>query len=319
MATVYSTCDVHPRDSIAYWVEVVTHGFVKCAVTPSHRPSFQASVHTGSLGALGVSSYECDPNEVTRGSREISRADSDDLFICLQLSGRSINFQGDREAVIDSGSFFLLDPQRPFTGRSVSRGKMVAVGVPRQMFEARAGNAAALVSRTMDGRKPLSALAYGFLTMLPNRIDDLNGSAAAKVAEQAVDLVALAFSTEAQRDTTLSSSRAVAITVLKAAIEARLHDPGLKPTVAAAAAGISIRYANAMLAQEDTCLERYIFHRRLERCRRALEDPAQQRRMIGDIALGWGFSDLSHFGRRFKAAFGCSASEYRKRSNHDQS
>ena len=35
--------------------------------------------------------------------------------------------------------------------------------------------------------------------------------------------------------------------------------------------------------------------------------------MIGDIALGWGFSDLSHFGRRFKAAFGCSASEYRKR------
>ena len=142
MATVYSTCDVHPRDSVAYWVEVVTQGFVKCAVTPSRRPSFQASVRSGSLGNLSVSTYECDPNEVTRGAREIARASSDDLYICLQLSGRSIDFQGDREAVIDSGSFFLLDPQRPFTGRSVSRGKLIAVGMPRQMLEARTGNVA---------------------------------------------------------------------------------------------------------------------------------------------------------------------------------
>lgn len=313
MATVYSTCDVHPRDSVAYWVEVVTQGFVKCAVTPSRGPSFQASVRSGPLGPLSVSTYECDPNEVTRGAREIARTNSDDLYICLQLSGRSINFQGDREAVMDSGSFFLLDPQRPFTGRSVSRGKLIAVGMPRQMLEARTGNVAALASRTMDGRKPLSALAYGFLTMLPDRVDDLDASAADKVAEQAVDLAALALATESQADITLSSSRAVALTVLKAAIEARLHDSGLTPTVAAAAAGVSVRHANTVLAAEGTCLERYIFHRRLERCRRALEDPAQQRRMIGDIALGWGFSDLSHFGRRFKAAFGCSASEYRKR------
>jgi AraC-like DNA-binding protein len=273
----------------------------------------QASVRSGPLGPLSVSTYECDPNEVTRGAREIARASSDDLYICLQLSGRSINFQGDREAVMDSGSFFLLDPQRPFTGRSVSRGKLIAVGMPRQMLEARTGNVAALASRTMDGRKPLSALAYGFLTMLPDRVDDLDASAADKVAEQAVDLAALALATESQADITLASSRAVALTVLKAAIEARLHDSGLTPTVAAAAAGVSVRHANAVLAAEGTCLERYIFHRRLERCRRALEDPAQQRRMIGDIALGWGFSDLSHFGRRFKAAFGCSASEYRKR------
>ena len=48
----------------------------------------------------------------------------------------------------------------------------------------------------MDGRKPLSALAYVFLTMLPDR-------AAAKVAEQAEDLAALALATESQADITL--------------------------------------------------------------------------------------------------------------------
>ena len=34
--------------------------------------------------------------------------------------------------------------------------------------------------------------------------------------------------------------------------------------------------------------------------------------MIGDIAYSWGFSDLSHFGRRFKAEFGCSPGDYRR-------
>jgi hypothetical protein len=40
--------------------------------------------------------------------------------------------------------------------------------------------------------------------------------------------------------------------------EARRHLPGLKPAIAAAAAGVSVRYANALLAQEDTSLEGYI-------------------------------------------------------------
>jgi len=69
--------------------------------------------------------------------------------------------------------------------------------------------------------------------------------------------------------------------MLKATIESRLHDPDLKPMTAAAAAGISVRYANALMAQEDTGLAAYIIARRLERCRRVLDDPAQARRTIG--------------------------------------
>ena len=65
---------------------------------------------------------------------------------------------------------------------------------------------------------------------------------------------------------------------LKAVIEAKLHDPYFKPMLAAAAAGISVRYANALLAQEGTSLERFIMRRRFLHCRQALEDPAQMHR-----------------------------------------
>jgi AraC-like DNA-binding protein len=100
---------------------------------------------------------------------------------------------------------------------------------------------------------------------------------------------------------------------LKSVIEARLYDPGLKPAAVAAAAGISSRYANALLARHGTSLERLIQQRRLERCRDALDDPAQVHRTIGEIAFGWGFADLSHFGRRFKTEYGLSPTDYRQR------
>jgi len=301
---------VHPRDSMAYWMEVVAAGFVKLAMTASR--TFNGTVTTGSIGSLGVSTYDTDAHEVSRGKQEISRADNDSYFICLQQTGKSVHLQGDREAIIGNGSFFLFDPRRPFSGALAEAGKMVAVSVPRHELEARTGPGGTLISRALNSDNPLAGLAFGFLTMLPERIDALDESAAPKIVEQALDLVALAFSAETQDGVTLSSPRAAALTILKAAIESRLHDPGLKPSTAAAAAGISVRYANALLAQEDTGLEAYIIARRLERCRRALDDPAQARRTIGDIAFSWGFSDLSHFGRRFKAEYGCAPGEYRR-------
>jgi AraC-like DNA-binding protein len=100
---------------------------------------------------------------------------------------------------------------------------------------------------------------------------------------------------------------------LKAIIENRLHDPDLKPAAAAADTGISVRYANALLANENTSLERYIMLRRLERCHQTLVSPVHSSRTITEIAYSCGFSDLSHFTRRFKEQFGCTPSEIRRK------
>jgi AraC family transcriptional regulator, positive regulator of tynA and feaB len=310
MVAVYSTKDVHPRDSMSYWMDIVAAGFVKLSLTAQR--TFNGTVSIGSIGSLGLSAYDTDAHSVSRGKHEISRADTDGYFICLQRTGKSVHFQGDREAIIEGGSFFLLDPRRPFSGSLAEAGKMVSISVPRQEIEARIGPGGTFVSRALNSANPVAGLAYGFLAMLPDRVDTLDETAAPRIVEQALDLVALAFSSESEAGVTLSSPRAAALSMLKAAIESRLHDPSLKPITAAAAAGISVRYANALLAQEETGLEAYIFARRLERCRRALDDPAQARRTIGDIAFSWGFSDLSHFGRRFKAEYGCAPGEYRK-------
>ncbi len=172
-----------------------------------------------------------------------------------------------------------------------------------------------LTAHALDPGKPLGALTAGFLEMLPSCLDTVDGVAAAGLAEQALDLLALAISSETEQNVVaLSSSRAAALHRLKFEIEARLADPDLKPSTVAEAAGISVRYANA-LAVGGRHVTRALYRRSGDSSAAVAPSMIRSRHgeSIGEIAYGWGFSDLSHFARRFKSAFGSSPSDYRRR------
>ena len=215
-------------------------------------------------------------------------------------------------AVNENGGFVLIDTSRPYQLNFRGDAKSVSLVIPRRSFEERLDEAAALSALPMAAGRPLTGIASQFLSMLPASIDGLDQRTASRLAEQALDLVALALSLEVGKTATFFSQRAVTLYRLKATIESRLYNPALKPAEVAAAASISVRYANDLLSREGFSLERYVLHRRLERCRLALEDPAQARRQIGEIAFAWGFSDLSHFIRRFRRAYDMAPRDYRR-------
>jgi AraC-like DNA-binding protein len=146
----------------------------------------------------------------------------------------------------------------------------------------------------------------------------LGTAAIETVKNQTLDLIAVSLAKTQERPRPyLSSARASALLNVRTAIEARLADPLLDAETVAAAAGVSVRYANALLAQEGTSIVRLIQSRRLERCHRALKDPRQVHRTVTEIASAWGFVDMTHFGRRFKAAYGVLPSEFRRRSKQN--
>ncbi len=308
----HSTDEVHPRDRIAYWREVATRAFVRHDFRSGLGTSFSASIQSGQLADLGVAAFECNPCLVGRTTRDAARDSDENIHLLLNLEGKYIAEQDGREAVNETPAFMFLDMRRPFNVVFDSASKANTFVIPRRLLKARLGRTAAFTARSIDLNTPLAKMAASYLAMLPECVDTLDTAAASKVAEQALDLVALAYSASGQSDgVTLSSAKSTALVRLKAAINAQLTNPELAPAMAAAAAGVSVRYANTLLAEEGTSLERYIIALRLDRCRRALEDPAQGHRMIADIAFGWGFWDLSHFCRRFKAQFGFSPRDYR--------
>jgi AraC family transcriptional regulator, positive regulator of tynA and feaB len=311
----YSTKDLHPRDRINYWIDVATKNFVRHTFQSRAGRSFSGAIRAATLDRLAMARFHCDTCIVTRSPREIARSDSDDVLLCLQLEGKGKFTQDGREVINENGSFLLLDSRRAFAIEFPAQTHSITFKIPRDALAARLGNLTELTCRPITASSAVGGLASGFLSMLPSRVGDVENAAGGKLAEQALDLVALAFASELGGvGAGASSARSNTLFRLKAVIESNLRNPNLKPAGVAAEAGISIRYANALLAQEGSSVERYILYRRLERCRRTLEDASQANRMIGEIAFSWGFSDLSHFARRFRTEYGCAPGDYRRRA-----
>jgi len=311
MTVTYTTVRVHPRDRTSYWMNVISKSLFRQEFRSPIRHYFGA-IHVGKLGRLGIAHGKGDACHVERSARH-TRDGNDSIVLSFRLSGSTIVDHDGSQIIQHPATMMLSDMTRPLNHVFPTPSEAIVVTAPREALTARIGNSAAFFDRPISTASPIAGLASEFLTLLCNRLDSLDEAARAPVAEQALDLIALAFTTElGQAQPALSSSRATTLLRLKAVIEARLSDPALKPEAVAAEAGFSVRYANELLGDENFSLERYIVHRRLDRCRTALEDPLQGHRMIGEIAFSWGFSDLSHFTRRFRSAFGMTPGECRR-------
>ena len=313
MQMVLTTADVSPRDRLAYWHDVACKVFVDHECRAQDSTSFSATIHHAPLDQLEVAHVESDGlRESMRRARGIAHGEDNVFFLCAQLAGTSIMSQDGRDAAMRPGDFMLMDAQRTSTNLFPAPYGLLIIKVPHRAMKARLASSSQLTACTISGATGIGGLTSEFIRMIPKRIDDLTPTARAQIGEQVLDLVAIALAEQGARDRpALSSARATALLRLRMEIERRLPDPALDPETAAGVAGISVRYANALLAEEGLSLERLIVSRRLERCRRALEDPAQAHRSIGEIAYAWGFSDQSHFTRRFKAAFGSTPRDYR--------
>jgi AraC family transcriptional activator of tynA and feaB len=87
-------------------------------------------------------------------------------------------------------------------------------------------------------------------------------------------------------------------------VERHLADPDLNAALVASAVGLSSRYVNDLFEDEGTSLMRHVWRRRLEKCRKDLQDPAHVGHRVPEIAFRWGFNDLLHFSRAFRQRFG---------------
>jgi AraC family transcriptional regulator, positive regulator of tynA and feaB len=314
MKKLFSTDSVHRRDRFDYWHSAAREHIVDHDSEPVDRQAFQAELEAESLAGIGLIQLRNSPMRVMHTTRHIRRQDAEELFVCRQIAGALWLEQEGREVTLQPGDLALVDPQMPYSGRFLSGSRLLVLKVPRMMMEARIGRVANATTRRLNPEGSGCGFVSEVVAMLPGHAAGLGSSAGEMVREQVLDLIGLSIAEVTGSDAKLSSAQSVALTRLKAAVEARLADPDLGPDVIAAAAGVSVRYANAVLARDGTSIMRLVQARRLERCRKALADPAQAHRTISDIAYGWGFTDLTHFGRAFRAAYGMVPRDYRARA-----
>jgi AraC-like DNA-binding protein len=153
-------------------------------------------------------------------------------------------------------------------------------------LEARIGDVRQVVARSIKRLEAEHGLTSSYLAMLPTYADRLDAAAAELVRDHVLDLVAVSLAKALDRGKPrLSSARSLVLVNVRVAIETRLSDPSLDAATVAAAAGVSVRYANAVLAEDGTSIMRLIWSRRLERCRRALANTAGSHRLSEETSL----------------------------------
>jgi AraC-like DNA-binding protein len=239
-----------------------------------------------------------------------------DLYkVGVQTRGHGLVAQNGREASMAPGDLTLVDFSRPYRW-DYSRSQLVVLLFPRALVPLHSDELTRLTGVRIRGDRGLGALVSSLARQLLPRVDDCGPADQIRLGTTVLDLVTAALAAQLDRAQQIppdSRRRALLLRVL-AFIEQQLADPRLSPTGIAAAHHISVSYLYKLFDAEQTTVAEWIRHRRLERCRHDLLDPALRHTPVSTIAARWGFTNAAHFSRAFRAVHGMPPAEYRRRA-----
>jgi len=311
--SIQLSTDGAPRHrKLAFWQDIVCDVFVQLDCKSDLGDRFGGSVERAPIDAMAFTRVSSAAQRVFRTPSRIARASEDFILVALGRHGTGAVTQDGRETIIHPGEFAFYDTTRPYELRFNDDFTQMIFQVPRHALTKRVAGIEDLTAVTFDRGQPLSRLTLDFLDAVSGTIEQVDRDTGLRLCDQALDLLAMTIGNRLPDGAVQPSTHRAALRHrLKAHIQAHLSDPELSLTSSAAALGISPRYVNNLLADDDTSFQRHVLEQRLEQCRRALASPALRHRQVGEIAFGWGFNDLSHFGRAFRTRYGVSPRAWR--------
>ena len=306
----WSTDTVRARERFSLWHDVVCQTLFNVA-TESPPERFSARIIGRSFGAIRFAAIDADRHEIVRNRHHVARLPEDSYLISLQLRGQSRISQVDENMMLDPGEIAIFDGQRLFHieyPESVSR--IIAV-VPHAMVDQRAPWLRSHPLRKITSTSPFFEFARRHLLQLAIWEPNMSESEATLLTDNLCNLIALAT---ARDGTPGRLPQELEVEAMLAFCQKNLHDAELSPHLVATHFGISVRTLHLQFAKFGQSFGRWLLKSRLDACSKTLRDPHQRNCSISEIAYRWGFNDLSHFNKSFRAHFDMSPSQWRSRS-----
>lgn len=268
---------------------------------------FSGRISARTLGPLTVSELTSSiPGghvEVVRGAPQI-RADRREQFMLLVADRGDVAFsQSGRSVSLRRGDLIIYDQARPFTmafaGDDTSH---LLLSIPRPLMAARLPGAEHLTARPIDAGSRLGALTASVVRHLGALDAGLDGDIAARVGHSALDILTATLQAELSDDAGGDGCRDPRLARARRHVVAHLEDPGLTVERIAAAQNLAVRTLYRLFAADGTTPMRFLWQQRLLASYRALAEG--RIRQVTEAAFSFGFTDLSHFSRAFRNAFG---------------
>jgi AraC-like DNA-binding protein len=238
------------------------------------------------------------------------RSTTEAVSIGTQLSGQTTKVIGERCQTFSPGDISLTDFASPFQWWSAEdsvsmslRFTYAELCLPAEEIRSAVGDLAA---------SPLYEL-FQVHVLQQYRLleEDIPVSAVESLGSATLELARAVIATVGHDDLARNDvANDVLLTRVEAYVQQHLTDPALSPESVAHAHHISVRQLYKLWSARELGLAEWIMRRRLEGARRDIAKDGTTG--IAAVARRWGFSDPTHFGRRFRAAYGVSPREWRQ-------
>jgi AraC-like DNA-binding protein len=246
--------------------------------------------------------------QVARSKRDIDSAPADHYSIFMQMGGQSVVNQCEDSIVFGPNDIAISDERQPFHATFSDGGHRAIALVPRAMLNRLAPWLGQCPLRKLEANSSFADLARRHLLALTAGESPLNENATSLMTDNLCNLLALASAPDVALDRLQPELQTEALLTF---CRQNLHEPALSPRFVAARFGISVRTLHLRFERLGQSFGRWLLENRLEACSKALRDPHQLSISISEIAYRWGFNDLSHFNKTFRARFGMAPSEMR--------
>jgi AraC-like DNA-binding protein len=321
----WTTTDRPVAEQFSYWREVICEAFAPLATErrAAHRPpgprdpGITSWVRSTPLTATNCAEVVSATQLISHGEAEVRRTDSDRVFVNLQLRGHCVAAQGDRTCDVPPGSFAMFDTtseyRLEFVGEPATQEwHVLSFRVPRAQLIPLLADPHGFTAVTHDARAGgIANIVASMMTSIWSNADSLDRAAAsaADTAFTAV-LAAAAGGSGALRDTCREELDATLRAAIHRYLAANLRHADVSAARVARRFGISLRKLHGLYEGTGRTFGQTVMTLRVEGCAGELASGTGPHSLT-ELASMWGFCDLSHLNRVFRARYNCRPSEYR--------
>lgn len=303
---------VPARDRHAAWAQVLSDFFLPWSVTSRPCAHVSAQVRQRHLDDCRYIQCASGPISGERASGEIGRTRGDYFNLLYIVSGMEVlKFQG-REILLPRDHFVLWDSERRMEFTVVQPLEKLTLVIPERQMRLLLPNAQDYVGVPVENTGGMGRLFTDHLRALRREIWNMKGSELERLRSPTLDLLVRAYASVPCRRR--PSAREETLRRVREYMLAHLGDCELTPVRAARANRISIRYLHLLFKDEAITAAGWIREHRIARCKLDLSNPQLASRSITQIAYGWGFNDVGHFGKVFRRSVGLSPGNFRRQA-----